>query len=48
MSIFELCGNKYRNRKLPTLKNVCVLVAVVLERVHNLLKEILKIGEILL
>lgn len=47
MSIFELFGNKYRNRKLQTFKNVCVLVAVVLKRVHNLLKEILKIGEIL-
>lgn len=47
MAIFELRGNKYRNRKLQTLKNVCVLVAVVLKRVHNLLKEILKIGEIL-
>lgn len=33
---------KYRDINLQTLKNVCVLVAVVLKRVHNLLKEILK------
>lgn len=32
----------YRDINLQTLKNVCVLVAVVLKRVHNLLKEILK------
>lgn len=47
MSISELCGNKYRNRKLQTLKNICVLVDVVLKRVRNLPKEILKIGETL-
>lgn len=40
--IFEPCGNKYKDINLQPLKNICVLVAVVLKRVHNLLKEILK------
>lgn len=36
------CGNKCKDIHLQTSKKVCVLVAVVLKKVHNLLKEILK------